>query len=134
VGHAAVVAARAGLEPSILGEGEDIVVASGKPAARERERWWPPISTRSAGMPAEVWRIRHGQPRMGPDFDEGSLPSEAGLDATIDATKGCFLGQESVAKVRNLGHPPACCEAVAASSAVAAARSWWPTAHRRPAS
>jgi hypothetical protein len=57
---------------------------------------------------------------MGPDFDDRSLPSEAGLDATIDATKGCFLGQESVAKVRNLGHPPAVLRPAAASTAVAA--------------
>ena len=106
MGHAAVVAARAGLEPSILGEGEDIVVASGKPAARERERLVASDLAEVGWDAREVWRIRHGQPRMGPDFDEGSLPSEAGLDATIDATKGCFLGQESVAKVRNLGHPP----------------------------
>ncbi len=43
---------------------------------------------------------------MGVDFEEGALPAEAGLDDTIDVTKGCFLGQESVAKIRNLGHPP----------------------------
>ena len=120
VGHAAVVAARAGLEPSILGEGEDIVVASGKPAARERERLVASDLVEVGWDAREVWRIRHGQPRMGPDFDEGSLPSEAGLDATIDATKGCFLGQESVAKVRNLGHPPSVLRRVAAPSAVAA--------------
>lgn len=118
VGHAAVVAARAGLEPSILGEGEDIVVASGKPAARERERLVASDLAEVGWDAREVWRIRHGQPRMGPDFDEGSLPSEAGLDATIDATKGCFLGQESVAKVRNLGHPPSVLREIAASTAV----------------
>src|SRR3954463_7887638 len=33
-------------------------------------------------------------------------PAEAALDATIDTTKGCFLGQESVARISNLGHPP----------------------------
>jgi folate-binding protein YgfZ len=55
---------------------------------------------------ADAWRILIGVPRMGADFQQGSLPSEAGLDATIDATKGCFLGQEAVAKIRNLGHPP----------------------------
>jgi tRNA-modifying protein YgfZ len=120
VGHAAVVAARAGLEPSILGEGEDIVVASGKPSARERERLVASDLVEVGWDAREVWRIRAGQPRMGPDFDEGSLPSEAGLDDTIDATKGCFLGQESVAKVRNLGHPPTVLRAVAAPTAVAA--------------
>jgi folate-binding protein YgfZ len=42
---------------------------------------------------------------MGADFDDRSLPAEAGLDDAIDYGKGCFLGQEAVAKVRNLGHP-----------------------------
>lgn len=55
---------------------------------------------------AERWRIEMGIPRMGADFDTTSLPAEAGLDETIAYDKGCFLGQESVAKVRNLGHPP----------------------------
>jgi tRNA-modifying protein YgfZ len=54
----------------------------------------------------EVWRIRRGRPRFGVDFGEDSLPAEAGLDHLVDAGKGCFLGQESVARVRNLGHPP----------------------------
>jgi folate-binding protein YgfZ len=43
---------------------------------------------------------------MGADFGFGDLPAEAGLERVIDLTKGCFLGQESVARVRNLGHPP----------------------------
>jgi folate-binding protein YgfZ len=55
---------------------------------------------------AERWRIEMGIPRMGVDFDTTSLPAEAGLDETIAYDKGCFLGQESVARVRNLGHPP----------------------------
>ncbi len=54
----------------------------------------------------EVWRVRRGIPRMGIDFPAGSLPAESGLEEAIDDQKGCFLGQESVAKVRNLGHPP----------------------------
>jgi tRNA-modifying protein YgfZ len=54
----------------------------------------------------EVWRVGRGVPRMGADFEAGALPAEAGLERLIDVEKGCFLGQESVAKVRNLGHPP----------------------------
>jgi folate-binding protein YgfZ len=54
----------------------------------------------------EVWRVGRGDPRMGADFGPGDLPAEAGLERLIDLAKGCFLGQESVAKVRNLGHPP----------------------------
>ena len=57
----------------------------------------------------EIGRIRAGIPRFGVDLDEESLPAEAGLDdpslGVIGASKGCYLGQESVAKVRNFGHP-----------------------------
>ncbi len=56
----------------------------------------------------ETWRIRHGIARFPVDLDADSLPAEAGLDVepVIDRAKGCYLGQESVARVRNLGHPP----------------------------
>jgi folate-binding protein YgfZ len=55
----------------------------------------------------ESWRIGHGLARFPVDLDADSLPAEAGLDVepVIDRTKGCYLGQESVARVRNLGHP-----------------------------
>jgi folate-binding protein YgfZ len=55
----------------------------------------------------EAWRIRHGLARFPVDLDADSLPAEAGLDVepVIDRGKGCYLGQESVARVRNLGHP-----------------------------
>lgn len=42
-----------------------------------------------------------------PEIDEKSLPHELGWLATaVHLTKGCYRGQESVAKVHNLGHPP----------------------------
>ena len=64
-------------------------------------------SRRPVPTPLEAWRILAGRPRMGADFDDGdSCRPRPGLEGAIDATKGCFLGQESVARVRNLGHPP----------------------------
>jgi tRNA-modifying protein YgfZ len=54
----------------------------------------------------EAFRIERGVPRFGVDLAEDSLPHEAPLDEAIAHGKGCFLGQEAVAKVRNLGHPP----------------------------
>ncbi|MGH2530648.1 MAG: YgfZ/GcvT domain-containing protein [Actinomycetota bacterium] len=68
--------------------------------------WAPPAGAAPADpQAAEVWRIRRGIPRFPIDFNEDSLPAEAGLEHLIDFAKGCFLGQESVAKVRNMGHP-----------------------------
>jgi folate-binding protein YgfZ len=54
----------------------------------------------------DAYRIELGVPRVGADLGEDSLPHEAPLEAAIAHDKGCFLGQEAVAKVRNLGHPP----------------------------
>jgi folate-binding protein YgfZ len=94
----------ASIAPSVTGIGVDIVTARHPPDPRMR------IALRElteVGHDAiDTWRVRNGVPTMGRDFDRGSLPSEAGLDETIDAAKGCFLGQESVAKIRNFGHPP----------------------------
>ena len=70
----------------------------------------------------EVRRIRAGTPRMGIDFGQDALPAEVGLDWTIDTAKGCFLGQESVAKVRNLGHPPRVLRHLRADAPVGAGR------------
>ena len=61
--------------------------------------------TEASPQDAEVFRIRRGVPRFGIDLGDDALPSEVGWDALVDTTKGCFLGQESVAKIRNLGHP-----------------------------
>jgi folate-binding protein YgfZ len=53
----------------------------------------------------EAWRIAAGIPRFGVDGRTEDLPDEAGFAAAVSYDKGCFLGQEAVAKVRNLGHP-----------------------------
>jgi folate-binding protein YgfZ len=94
------------LEPSVLGVGQDLIVASGSPAEQLRARLREDglIEVSQEGL--ETWRIRRGVARMMADFGADALPAEAGLEDAIDFTKGCFLGQESVAKVRNLGHPP----------------------------
>ncbi|MEX2421634.1 MAG: hypothetical protein WD670_07430 [Actinomycetota bacterium] len=54
---------------------------------------------------AESWRIASAIPRIGFDTSDGDLPQEVRLDHAVSFDKGCFLGQEAVAKMRNLGHP-----------------------------
>ena len=54
----------------------------------------------------EEWRIRRGIPRFGVDLDEESLPQEAGWETLIDFTKGCFMGQEAMARIQNFGGHP----------------------------
>lgn len=52
----------------------------------------------------EVCRIEHGTGRFGHDFDETTLAPEAGLGHAISYTKGCYVGQETVAKIHWRGH------------------------------
>lgn len=54
----------------------------------------------------EAARIAAGRPRFGVDFGEATHVTETPLaDRAVSATKGCYPGQESVARVRNLGRP-----------------------------
>jgi folate-binding protein YgfZ len=94
----------AGSRPSVLGEGQDLL-APRAGAARIESTLMNKQLTQVGGEALEVWRIRRGVARFPVDLTEASVPAEAALDALIDAGKGCFLGQESVAKIRNLGHP-----------------------------
>ena len=92
------------LTPSVAGPGSDVVVATdGAAELIERLRASGLVEVDPTDL--ETWRIRRGITRMGVDFGPDALPAEVGLEDAIDFTKGCFLGQESVAKVRNLGHP-----------------------------
>ena len=53
----------------------------------------------------EILRIRAGSPSWGKELDERILPAEAGLDATaISFTKGCYPGQEPIARLHYRGH------------------------------
>ncbi|MBI5481036.1 MAG: folate-binding protein YgfZ [Deltaproteobacteria bacterium] len=53
---------------------------------------------------AEVLRVEAGVPRLGAEFDEETLVLEAGLDDCISYTKGCYVGQEVVARQHTRGH------------------------------
>jgi folate-binding protein YgfZ len=63
---------------------------------------------RLAGIWAyEAFRIAACQPRYGLDTDHKTLPHEVGwIESAVHLSKGCYRGQETVARVHNLGHPP----------------------------
>lgn len=52
---------------------------------------------------ADVLRIEAGRPRFGRDADSSNLADEVGLDRAISTTKGCYVGQEIVARMRTYG-------------------------------
>ena len=62
----------------------------------------------AAGMWAfEALRIERGEPRLGLDTDHRTIPNEMGwIPSAVHLDKGCYRGQETVARVHTLGRPP----------------------------
>ena len=53
----------------------------------------------------DVLRIEAGVPRFGAEIDEQVMPAEAGVvDRAVSFTKGCYIGQEPVARLHYRGH------------------------------
>ncbi len=110
---------RTGSRPSMVGLGMDLVFPAEE--AWKIETMLLKKNLIEASVAAvDAWRIRRGVVRFPVDVGEDSTPAEAGLDVFVDFTKGCFLGQESVAKIRNLGHPAKVVLAMRADGPVAA--------------
>ena len=66
------------------------------------ERAAQPVSEAAA----ECVRIELGRPRYGIDMDDSTIPQEAGLnDRAVSFTKGCYVGQETVARLHYKGKP-----------------------------
>ena len=69
-------------------------------------------ATLQAGRPAGLWaaealRVAAGVPRLGFETDHRTIPAEVGwIGAAVHLDKGCYRGQETVARVHNLGRPP----------------------------
>ncbi|MEH3142606.1 MAG: folate-binding protein YgfZ [Mycobacterium kyogaense] len=63
---------------------------------------------RRAGVWAfEAHRVAALRPRLGVDTDERTIPHEVGwIGSAVHLDKGCYRGQETVARVHNLGKPP----------------------------
>ncbi|GAA1930654.1 CAF17-like 4Fe-4S cluster assembly/insertion protein YgfZ [Nocardioides marmoribigeumensis] len=66
----------------------------------------------AAGPAAGLWaydalRIERGEPRFGIDTDHRTIPNEMGwIGPAVHLDKGCYRGQETVARVHTLGRPP----------------------------
>jgi len=55
---------------------------------------------------AEIVRVESGRPRYGIDVDDTTIPQEAGLNSrAVSFTKGCYVGQETVARLHWRGKP-----------------------------
>jgi folate-binding protein YgfZ len=71
-----------------------------------------PAYAAAAGPAAGTWafealRIARGEPRFGIDTDTRTIPNEVGwIGPSVHLDKGCYRGQETVARVHTLGRPP----------------------------
>jgi folate-binding protein YgfZ len=52
----------------------------------------------------EVLRIENGEPKYGVDMDETTVVLETGLDEAVSFNKGCYIGQEIIARIHFRGH------------------------------
>jgi folate-binding protein YgfZ len=91
---------------SPIGEGStvfDLIVPRGAVAA-----WADRLGAPLAGIDAyEALRVQARRPRLGVDSDHRTIPNELEwLRTAVHLNKGCYRGQETVARVHNLGRPP----------------------------
>jgi folate-binding protein YgfZ len=75
----------------------------------DAQKLWSTVTAagaRPAGLETyHVLRIEAGTPQYGIDVDETNLPQEVGqIEQTVSFTKGCYIGQETVARIRTYGH------------------------------
>lgn len=90
-----------------------LVIAGGGPQVVARKDLEATLGDQRAGTWAsEAVRIATGQPRIFLDTDEKTIPNEIAmpdgdrLGAAVHLQKGCYRGQETVARVHTLGRPP----------------------------
>jgi folate-binding protein YgfZ len=105
--HASLTAAVAGNEVAIVRSalGVDLLFET----SAKRAVWQALLEAgaREVAEPvAELARIEQGLPRYGIDMTEDNLPGEAGIvERAVSFTKGCYVGQEPVARMFHKGHP-----------------------------
>lgn len=95
---------------------DDLAVVGRRDGVELVERTLLAAFPASYGPPSGLWalealRIAAGRPRVGLDSDHRTIPNELGLIApdasrAVHLSKGCYRGQETVARVYTLGRPP----------------------------
>jgi tRNA-modifying protein YgfZ len=78
--------------------------------ASERDRAWDALLSAGAAevspAAAEIIRIEAGRPRFGAEMGTETMPAEAGIvEGAVSFTKGCYIGQETVARLHYKGKP-----------------------------
>ncbi len=105
--HCCESTAVAGIECLAVGTGAgiDLIVAA-VDADRLREALLVAGAVEIAPEAAEILRIESGVPRFGAEMTTETMPAEAGIvEDAVSFTKGCYIGQETVARLHYKGRP-----------------------------
>ena len=105
--HANEAAKVGGVECLAVGtaEGIDLIAKAGD-AANLREALTGAGAVEVGSEAAEVVRIEAGVPRFGAEMSTETMPAEAGIvERAVSFTKGCYIGQEPVARLHYKGRP-----------------------------
>jgi tRNA-modifying protein YgfZ len=105
--HASVRSAIGGADVLLVATdlGVDVVCAA-EDTARVRDALVAAGAVPAGEEVVEVARVESGRPRYGIDLDDTVIPQEAGLnERAVSFTKGCYVGQETVARLHWRGKP-----------------------------
>jgi folate-binding protein YgfZ len=84
-------------------DGFDLIIS-----AAEKDRLWQMLvaagATPVSAEVEEILRIEAGIARYGVDMDETNVVTETNLDDAVSYTKGCYLGQEIIVRIKHRGH------------------------------
>jgi folate-binding protein YgfZ len=96
-----------GIECITTGTAEGIdLIAQVQDAERLREALLAAGAVEVSPAAAEVLRIEAGGPRFGAEMSNETMPAEAGIvERAVDFQKGCYIGQEPVARLHYKGRP-----------------------------
>jgi len=105
--HASEVAKIEGVECLAVGTADGIdLIAQTSDAAALREALLAAGAAEIGAEAAEVARIEAGVPRFGAEMSAETMPAEAGIvERAVSFTKGCYIGQEPVARLHYKGRP-----------------------------
>ena len=96
-----------GVESVAVGTAEGIdLIARSSDAERLREALTDSGAVEVGAEAAEIVRIEAGAPRFGAEMSAETMPAEAGIvERAVSFTKGCYIGQEPVARLHYKGRP-----------------------------
>ncbi|HEX6753381.1 MAG TPA: folate-binding protein [Solirubrobacterales bacterium] len=105
--HAGEPIAVGGTECLAVGTGGGIdLIATAEDAERLRSALGDAGAVEVGPEAVEILRIEAGTPRFGAEMDGGTMPAEAGIvESAVDFEKGCYIGQETVARLHYRGKP-----------------------------